>query len=296
MIFFFLALSHLFADDLAVKKDFCKRVDREIKRYRWKLDSCDPKQWIIKSKSVHDDPLVYATFGNPESKNKTLILSMVHPDEITPLYMSFALARFLKENVKNKKDAFVIFAPLVNPDGLFRRRPTRTNARGVDVNRNFPTSDWKKNALKYWKKKYRSSPRRYPGKTANSEPETQFQMDLIQSFKPKKIISIHAPLNFMDYDGPTVLSLKHLPREYVKRCLQLRTDVSASSGGFFPGSLGNYSGNEMGIPTLTLELPSARAKDAAKYWDRFRSGIKKVIDFKVPHYPEVTNSQKKAKK
>lgn len=39
------------------------------------------------------------------------------------------------------RDLTVIFIPSANPDGFVAK--TRTNARGVDLNRNWPTKDWK---------------------------------------------------------------------------------------------------------------------------------------------------------
>jgi hypothetical protein len=38
----------------------------------------------------------------------------------------------------------------------------------------------------------------------------------------------------------------------------------------------------MGIPTLTLELPSAQAKKSEEYWRQFEQGIRTMIEFQVP--------------
>jgi protein MpaA len=156
------------------------------------------------------------------------------------------------------------------------------NAHRVDINRNFKTKDWEAEAHKAWKNKYRSDPRRFPGDTPGSEPETEFQAELIRKYQPKKILSIHAPLNFLDYDGPTTMTLVRFPKEYVQECLTLRGRLKAISSGFFPGSLGNYAGQELGIPTLTLELPSADPAKAYAYWLKFKQGIRTMIDFEMP--------------
>jgi protein MpaA len=207
---------------------------------------------------------------------------MVHGDEITPLYLGLSLVNWVAENKDTLGGTHVVIAPLVNPDGFFSSPRTRMNARGVDINRNFATHDWGERALQAWKTKFGSDPRRFPGSSSRSEPETVFQDELIRKMKPQKILSIHAPLNFMDYDGPTGLSLKRFPAEYVKRCLELRQNLRAKSGGFFPGSLGNFTGQEMGIPTLTLELPTADSGRAYRYWLMFRKGIRQMIEFTVP--------------
>ena len=54
--------------------------------------------------------------------------------------------------------------PVLNPDGLLAKPPTRVNARGVDLNRNFPTENWSLRASHYWSVSTRRDPRRFPGK------------------------------------------------------------------------------------------------------------------------------------
>lgn len=259
----------------------CGELTRMVGRLGWKIDPCVGVEWKVGGRSVRGRPLIYAEFGSPSSTNTTLIFSAVHGDENTPLYLGLQLVRWVMEHQSEIGDMRIVVAPLVNPDGIFHVPRTRVNARGVDVNRNFPTQDWQKYALSNWRRKFRSDPRRFPGREAGSEPETVFQQDLIRKVKPQKILAIHAPLNFMDYDGPSVLSLDKFPRQYISECLKLRSRLKAVSGGFYPGSLGNYAGQEMGIPTLTLELPSADPRKADQYWKKFQTGIRTMIEFKV---------------
>ena len=220
------------------------------------------------------------------STNTTLVLASVHGDEITTLYVALRLAHWLNENraeiFASATPTRVILAPLVNPDGYHRFPRTRMNGRGVDINRNFPTRDWATRALSAWRTKYRSNPRRFPGHSPSSEPETVFQEEMIRKFRPQKILSIHSPLNFIDYDGPTQKSLSDFSREYTHVCQELRRILKAVSGTFFPGSLGNYAGRELGIPTLTLELPSTDPGKAELYWKKFSQGIQKMIQFTIP--------------
>jgi len=261
---------------------WCRELESSIRELKWETRPCEGISWQVSGESVKGRPLVFAEFGDLKSENVTLVISMVHGDEVTPLYLGLKLAEWARDNPASVRGTRVVIAPLVNPDSFYARPRTRTNARGVDVNRNFPTSDWKANAHRLWKGRFRSNPRRYPGKEANSEPETVFQQALIRNIHPTKILSIHAPLNFMDYDGPTTLSLERFPKEYVQQCLKLRSRLKAVTGGFFPGSLGNYAGQEMGIPTFTLELPTAEPTLAERYWQQFRVGVSTMIEFKVP--------------
>jgi protein MpaA len=268
-----------------IEKDLasmCAALDGAYKKRSWGKDPCNQIEWIEGGKSVKGRPLIYADFGPKDSKNVTLILSMVHGDEITPLYIGFEMAAWAKKEMSRYPQARLIIAPLVNPDGFLDYPKTRVNANGVDCNRNFATADWEKDALKSWKKKFASNPRRFPGHKPDSEPETLFQKMLIEKFKPNKIVSVHSPLNVIDYDGPDHLKLAEFNDEYIKKCQELRIAVKAQSTGFFPGSLGNYSGVELGIPTITLELPTAEFQHAKKYWNLWKSGMELVVRHEVP--------------
>ncbi len=251
----------------------CREIATTAQELRWNAELCSPGiSWQVLGHSVQGRPLIAAQFGRPFSPNTTLILAAVHGDEITPVYLGLKVAQWLRERQGALSNQQVIIAPLVNPDGFLAKPRTRVNSRGVDLNRNFATRDWKPG-------RRGGDRRRFPGSKAQSEPETLFQLELIRRFKPQKILSIHSPLNFLDYDGPTQISLKRFPRDYVRSCLDLRKELRASSSGFFPGSLGNLAGRELGIPVVTLELPTANPMMAEKYWREFRTGIRTMVEF-----------------
>jgi len=265
---------------------WCRDLRNQLTRFKWKIDPCPPGvHWKVGGLSVQKRALVYAEFGDPKAEDVTLILTMVHSDEVTPLYLGLEMAHWLTEQ-KDEKDLLrnrkVVLAPLINPDGFFRPKRTRVNARGVDLNRNFATRDWHPHALRDWKRKYRSDRRRFPGHKPESEPETIFQRDLIREVKPQKILSVHAPLSLMDYDGPdSGLSLAKFLSDYTKEYLKLRTQLQNMHWQFYPGSLGNFAGRELGIPTMTLELPTADPARALSYWKQFEDGARTMIEFKV---------------
>ena len=91
---------------------------------------------------------------------------------------------------------------MLNPDGLLAPKPTRVNAGGVDLNRNFPTPGWAEEAPVYWEKRTRKDPRRWPGHTPLSEPESRFLHQQMDQFQPQLVVSIHAPYGVLDFDGP----------------------------------------------------------------------------------------------
>ncbi len=81
-------------------------------------------------------------------------------------------------------DLWVI--PDYNPDGY--ARGTRGNARGVDLNRNFPY-------------RWRDLDGRYEsGARAASEPETRAVMRFLRAVRPAHVLSFHQPLHGVDTD------------------------------------------------------------------------------------------------
>ncbi len=177
----------------------------------------------------------------PPKRPRVLVIGAIHGDEISSTSLVFHWIAHAKETGADMDWRFI---PALNPDGLLQKRPTRTNSRGVDLNRNFPTPNWDKEALQYWTRRTKQDARRYPGPEALSEPESRFIQQTMQRWKPDVIVSIHAPFGVLDYDGPST------PPERLGRLFLDRV-------GIYPGSLGNYGGMHRGVPVVTIELPSA---------------------------------------
>lgn len=263
---------------------FCTEMKKKFTEYNWGEPRCEDFKWHHVRNSNLGTPLIWTSFGEEKdpkaNANTTLVMCGVHGDEITPVKFCWDLMRELKNHQFHDKQ--VIIAPLVAPDSFFKARPTRTNGRGVDVNRNFPTKDWKAHAHPKWKQNTRSDKRKYPGPHAASEQETIFQMNLIIRYNPNKVISVHSPLTILDYDGPSLKADKG------QSALQLLEEMSRRSSGYkisnypiFPGSLGNWSGKERHIPTYTLELPNSNPAHTDKFWDLFKEAVLYALDTKM---------------
>lgn len=213
--------------------------------------------------SVKGRPLAIREYlPEEEHIGRVLVIGGIHGDEYSSVSIVFKWMKQLEEQRDGR--LHWRFIPLANPDGLLRSRSQRANANGVDLNRNFPTSDWEALALKYWKEKTHQNKRRYPGNAAASEPETSGLIQQIQTFKPDIIVSIHAPYHLVDYDGPSsapkkigVLHLHEL--------------------GVFPGSLGNYGGLDLQLPVVTLELPHAGIMPSAQQTSEMWTDLKRWL-------------------
>lgn len=173
---------------------------------------------------------------------EVLILAAIHGDEPeTTVVVSEALRCLPAGDLR----AAVILCG--NPDGLLRG--TRGNARGVDLNRNFPTSNWSSDPVHY---KSRANDARdialSPGANPASEPETTALLALIDRLKPRAVVSLHSALACVDDSGAS-----HLGRQLADRCaLPFLTEIGYPT----PGSMGTWAG-ERGITLVTLELEDA---------------------------------------
>lgn len=292
---------------------FCHKLEGQFKKYGWDKAECESYEWISYRNSVLGDPLTWTVFGDASDEEKpsfklkdvSIIMCGVHGDEITPIKFCFDIMEYLRttyadpELKKEFTNKIVIVAPLVNPDSFFKMRPTRVNARGVDVNRNFPTRDWSRDARRLWISHFRKDKRRNPGVTASSEPEVVFQMNLIKRYGPDKIISVHSPLTMLDYDGPNAVVDGFVDgakaHELLIQMSKDASDYKIENYPFFPGSLGNWAGKERDIPTYTLELPTSDPAKSTQYWKLFKTAIHKAIahDLKDPKAQEKTATDPK---
>ncbi len=286
-----------FSEDVEKKseKEYCNSINDKFRSYGWNKIRCNPKRWNVYDYSAQGNPLIYQEFGfNDKNKDVpvNLVLCGVHGDEPTSIYLCFYLTRhILFDNPRTMDNFKVVIAPVVNPDGFFAN--TRQNGNGVDVNRNLPTGDWEEMSQKVWAQ-YSNDKRKNPGEKSGSEIESQLQAYLIERYKPDKIMSVHAPLGFLDYDGPGDQKYYDLIR-VEQRAKYLGLNIEANSRRFvkfvdykfFPGSLGNYAGNERKIPTYTVELPTVNTAKAYTYWSSLKFALVKALSFQIYDENEV---------
>jgi len=173
--------------------------------------------------------------GQP-GKRRVLLISAMHGDEGKPRQI---LGSLRDGRPIRGIDLWVV--PVYNPDGL--ARGTRKNARGVDLNRNFPYR-WADLDGSY-----------ESGQRAGSEPETRAMMRFLREFRPSRIISFHQPLYGVDTDTKSpafsrrVAAALNLPRK------------SFTCGGVCHGTMTGWFNSRFEGAAVTVEYgyrPSSR--------------------------------------
>jgi N-acetylmuramoyl-L-alanine amidase len=133
---------------------------------------------VLLGHSVKGRAVVALRLGDRDARRKALVIGVIHGDETA----GFKVIRRLRRRYEDIRgvDLWTVYA--VNPDGVVRG--TRTNARGVDLNRNF--------SYRWSDRVPRGSPY-YGGPFPFSEPESKLVRRLILRLRPTLTIHYHQP-------------------------------------------------------------------------------------------------------
>jgi protein MpaA len=178
----------------------------------------------------------------PSRECHLLIFAGIHGEEPETTY---ALSRALRQLVEPPQHCAIVLA--ANPDGI--TRGTRGNANGVDLNRNFPSKDWRGGTVTHRSTiEDPSDVRLTTGREPLSEPETQALLALIAELRPRAVVALHAPLACIDDANDSALGRRLAQRTG----MPLVRDVGYPT----PGSFGSW-GSDNGVPVVTYEFPLA---------------------------------------
>jgi len=132
--------------------------------------------------SVNDRDIYAFHTGDPRADTTAVVVATMHGNEPAP---QRTLRTLLDGNPIAGVDLWLV--PTYNPDGA--ADADRQNARGVDLNRNYPRR-WKPLTGDY-----------YSGPRPRSEPETRTMMRFLDRVDPDYVISFHQPLHGIDVRG-----------------------------------------------------------------------------------------------
>lgn len=150
----------------------------------------------------------------------------------------------------------------MNPDGI--EAGTRGNARGVDLNRNWPASNFEPSAAH--------------GPEPLSEPESAEVHGWLEEWKPEVVIVLHSIRSgpFVNFDGPA----EHYAEVFTAAATGVDPEagwhVKPDMGYATPGSFGSYYGKDLGVPTLTVEFKRGCSEEDAERV--LKAGVAAVMD------------------
>jgi protein MpaA len=185
--------------------------------------------------------------GDPDTPSKVLIVGAIHGNETAGVTIARQLGRLA---LRGESDRWVIDD--LNPDGV--AAGTRQNARGVDLNRNFPYG---------WRPLGRGGDQQFSGAGPLSEPESRIAHALILRLRPVATVWFHQPLGVVDESGGSLA----LERRFA-RLVGLPTRRLAR----YPGSAVGWQDHRLPHTTaFVVELPPGPV--ARQHLARYESGI-----------------------
>lgn len=211
--------------------------------------SAPPAEWEAIGTSVQGRPIRMRSLGH--GPRHVLFIGGIHGDEPEGAYTTAQLPDAFSQAGLGDAVTLTIIED-ANPDG--RAAGTRGNANGVDVNRNFPASNF-------------DAGNPANGSTPLSQPEAVAVVAAIDRTTPNLIIVAHAwaGKQFINFDGPA--------REIAER-FSATSGLKVEASNEFaptPGSLGSYAGRGRGIPLLTIEV--LKGSDPKQVWDKLRPAL-----------------------
>jgi protein MpaA len=178
---------------------------------------------------------------NPQSPGRILMLAGIHGEEANTVGV---LSRALRATLPQELTASIVLC--ANPDGT--ALGTRGNARGVDINRNYPSSDWvEATVLHRWHGDSEPSVGLSTGQSAGSEPETRALVGLVHALQPSAIVDIHSPLGEVIDLGNSNLGRHLAERLGLPLYAPLALRATGTAAAYF---------RDVGITYVNVELPS----------------------------------------
>jgi len=206
--------------------------------------------------SVEGRKLVVDELG--DGHMRVYVIGSVHgePPALRPLR---ELRTFLRRQAMSNHMTVRVLEDL-NPDGT--ARGLFCNANQVDLDRNFPSSDFR--------------PSLRHGMGPLSEPETQTLWRDLKSFDPDLVVILQSALAgpFLDGDGPS----DALGLQFVRGAVSVddRWTLLGDEGYAFSGSLGSALGQDRGVPVLNLRF--RRDQDARSVREALLAGFSALVD------------------
>lgn len=211
----------------------------------------------VVGKSLDGRPIECQVLGDGE--DVFWLIATIHGNEAAGTPLAAKFVEWLQANPDELEGRQVVVIPVANPDGFADN--VRFNKNGVDLNRNFPASNFGGEDVKPH------------GETPLSEPESRALMRVLSQYFPNRAVSIHQPLVCIDYDGPA---------EKMAEAMGAHCKLPVKKLGSRPGSLGSFMGLTLGKPIITLELPPDAGMDGDTLWLEYGESLIAALRYEHP--------------
>jgi hypothetical protein len=189
--------------------------------------------------SVLGRPITALVRGNVAGERKFLVVGCIHGNECAGV----AVVRRLVAAPAATHQLGLWLVPSVNPDGAVAG--TRQNARGVDLNRNFPAA---------WRPGGQAFDPEHGGPRPLSEPEARAVRTLLLRLRPDVTIWFHQPQSVVRAWGPSVPQARRYAR---------LARVPFRRVPWPPGTAPRWQNTRLGQTSFVVELPPGRLSRAA---------------------------------
>lgn len=196
--------------------------------------------------SVRGSALLAYNFG--ASGPVTLYVGAIHGNEPSSSSLMQAWISDLEANPSLYSGRRVVVVPTINPDGV--ASGTRTNARGVNLNRNFPTDNWVKDI-----NDTDGSHKGGGGSKPLSEPEARALANLTTSLRPRLLVSFHA-IGSLVVGDPGGYSAGYAARYASMVGYRNATGQGGTFDYDITGAYEDWTYAKQGIPSMVVELGS----------------------------------------
>lgn len=199
-------------------------------------------------RSVQGRPIISRCYGERNAAHRAVVIGQMHGSEPAGISVAKKI-----ERAGAPAGVRLCVIRTVNPDGAARK--SRTNAHGVDPNRNSPH---------LWSPEVPDRDHN-PGASANSEPETRTYVDFLNALDPTVVIIYHQAGNGVDSYGAKNMALVRGLAQHMG--LKVR---SFDCDGECHGTLTGWFNSTHAGSAVTVELPSSNQITVVKInkWSR----------------------------
>jgi murein peptide amidase A len=240
--------SYFYIDTKKTKAEKVRIEKNKVEQDSKKIDK------IIFGQSMDGKPIEGFEIGN--GSHTILLLGSIHGDEVGTTDL---LNKFVEEIKSNpyliSKSKRLIVIPITNPDGYYDRTD-KLNANGVNLNLNFPTSDWQEYGPEGT----------YAGPEPFSEIESQVIKQVVEMYNPEVMISYHAM-------GALVTPENNDASVALGNWYIGKTGYEYYDGWDYPGTVTKWFSETYQKPALTVEITKYLESD----WEKNKDALMDLI-------------------